>query len=153
MFGRTAKWLRLLGYDTLYYTSISDDQFLEIAKNKNRILLTKDEELVERAKNKKIPVLFLKGNYVKNLAYLSKKYEIDLIIDPKTSRCPTCNYEIVSVTKSEIEDMVPQSTFDLFNEFWICTNDSCKKVYYKGHHWINFEKTLEKIKKIKKSLG
>ena len=153
MFGRTAKWLRLLGYDTLYSNSISDDKFLEIAQKKNRILITKDEELVERAKSQNIKVVYLKGrNYIENLALLAKQFEIKLIIDPKSSRCPTCNYQIMSINKSEIEHLVPKSTYNLFNEFWVCTNDSCKKVYYKGHHWLNFEKTLEKIKKIKKDL-
>jgi len=59
MFGRTAKWLRLLGCDTLYDNSLSDDQFLELAQIKNRILLTKDEELVERAKNNQVLGFFL----------------------------------------------------------------------------------------------
>jgi len=152
MFGRTAKWLRLLGYDTLYSNSISDDQFLEIAKEKNRILITKDEELVERALSRKIPVFYLKGNnYLENIAILSKKYNIELIINPNNSRCPTCNYEIIPIEKEKIKQKVPKTTYDLFTEFWLCTNNNCGKVYYKGHHWTNFEKTLEKIKRIKKN--
>ncbi len=153
MFGRTAKWLRLLGYDTLYSNSINDDQFLEIAKSKNRILLTKDELLVERAKNEKIPVFFLRGkNYLENLALLSKKFEINLTIDTTISRCPSCNHKITPVEKSTVKGKVPRTTYELFSEFWECGNEKCKKIYYKGHHWLNFEKTLEKIKKIKNSL-
>jgi len=153
MFGRTAKWLRLLGYDTLYSNSINDDKFLQIAKDNNRILITKDEKLVERANFKKIPVFYLKGsNYLENIAILSKKFNIELTIDPNNSRCPTCNFEIIPIDKKNIKNKIPGSTFKLFNKFWICTNKDCEKVYYKGHHWTNFEETLKKIKIIKESL-
>ncbi|MEM0006436.1 MAG: Mut7-C RNAse domain-containing protein, partial [Ignisphaera sp.] len=32
MLGHVARWLRLLGYDTLYYKSINDWKLLKIAK-------------------------------------------------------------------------------------------------------------------------
>jgi len=38
MLGRLAKWLRLLGYDTLYLNPAPDGKLIEIAKEQNRVL-------------------------------------------------------------------------------------------------------------------
>lgn len=151
MLGTTAKWLRLLGYDTFYSNNMTDNQFLEMAKTENRILLTKDELLSKRAKNAKIGAVFLKGkSHIENLALLSKEFNIDLIINSNKSRCSACNYKITPIDKEKVKDKIPLPTYNQFDEFWICTNINCGKIYYKGHHWINFEKTLDKIKEDRK---
>ena len=46
MLGRLAKWLRLLGHDTLYYPNIEDSLVLRIAREENRVLLTRDTRIV-----------------------------------------------------------------------------------------------------------
>jgi hypothetical protein len=53
MLGRLARWLRILGYDVVYETSISDDDLIAKALRENRIILTMDRELADRksAKN------------------------------------------------------------------------------------------------------
>jgi uncharacterized protein with PIN domain len=45
MLGNLAKKLRILGYDSMYFPSIEDAKLILIAKNKKRIILTKDEQL------------------------------------------------------------------------------------------------------------
>ena len=47
MLGRLVRWLRLLGYDTVYYPRIEDSVLLRIAREENRILLTRDSRLVK----------------------------------------------------------------------------------------------------------
>lgn len=42
MLGRLARWLRLLGFDTLYYPDISDSNLLKIARQQERFILTRD---------------------------------------------------------------------------------------------------------------
>ena len=54
--GKLAKYLRLLGIDTLYFPHIEDDELLRIAKDEDRTILTKDRSLSQR---KKAPVFFL----------------------------------------------------------------------------------------------
>ena len=38
MVGKLAKWLRILGYDTLYFRKIDDRQLLDIALKENLVL-------------------------------------------------------------------------------------------------------------------
>ncbi|KPK34127.1 MAG: hypothetical protein AMK70_08500, partial [Nitrospira bacterium SG8_35_1] len=47
MLGRLARWLRLLGYDTLYFTDIEDSLLLRIARDEHRVLLTRDTGIVK----------------------------------------------------------------------------------------------------------
>ncbi len=41
MLGRLARWLRFLGFDTLYYAGISDSRIIRIAREQDRIILNK----------------------------------------------------------------------------------------------------------------
>ena len=52
MLGSLARWLRLMGYDTIYERDSSDTAILERARVDERILLTRDKKLAERAKEK-----------------------------------------------------------------------------------------------------
>ncbi|MBI3006700.1 MAG: DUF5615 family PIN-like protein, partial [candidate division NC10 bacterium] len=45
MVGRLAKWLRALGYDTLYYRDGDDEALLATAAAEGRVLLTRDTRL------------------------------------------------------------------------------------------------------------
>ena len=46
---KLAKLLRLLGFDTLYFNHVEDDELLQISKNEGRWILTKDRALCEKA--------------------------------------------------------------------------------------------------------
>ena len=46
--GTLAKWLRILGYDTLYERGIADLDFLRKAAEEGRIVLTRKRELARR---------------------------------------------------------------------------------------------------------
>ena len=44
MLGTLAKWLKILGYDTLYLNKVEDAELVEAARAQGRILLTGSEE-------------------------------------------------------------------------------------------------------------
>ena len=46
--GKLTKLLRLLGYDTIFFTGETDAQMVEIALAENRIILTRDTHILER---------------------------------------------------------------------------------------------------------
>ena len=48
MLGRLARWLRILGYDVSYESSISDNDLIARAIHEHRIILTMDRKLTER---------------------------------------------------------------------------------------------------------
>jgi uncharacterized protein with PIN domain len=49
--GKIAKYLRIFGFDTLYFQSMDDDSIIEIAHKEQRYLLTSDKILYERMKH------------------------------------------------------------------------------------------------------
>ena len=52
MLGSLARWLRLMGYDTRYERDSNDTDILERARLDDRILLTRDKKLAERAEER-----------------------------------------------------------------------------------------------------
>ena len=48
MLGKLAKWLRTIGYDTVYYTGGGDSALVQQALAEDRVILTGDSHLVKR---------------------------------------------------------------------------------------------------------
>ena len=144
MFGKLARFLRLFGYDALYSNDFDDDEILKIAKAENRILLTKDKLLTQRAENDGIDALYInKNNIADRIILIKQKYNIELKLIPN-SRCPLCNSKIEKIpNKSQIKEEIFPSTYENFDEFWKC--NGCGKVYYIGEHWKKFEALLKEI--------
>ncbi len=143
MLGHVARWLRLLGYDTLYFRSMEDWKLLRIAEEDARILLTRDLGLFRRARRRGIQALFIEDPAIeKVLALLSIKYGIRLEFDKNDTRCPVCNGVLRYTTSLiDVAGKVDERIATTYKEFWICT--SCGKVYWQGSHWKSINKILE----------
>src|SRR6266581_4766960 len=61
MLGGLARWLRILWQDVRYDASMNDNELLRIAHEENMVLLTRDEELYERAMARKIQSALVLG--------------------------------------------------------------------------------------------
>jgi len=53
MVGKLARWLRLLGFDVSYYSKIDDARLIELAEKENRLILTRDHQLINKASKRK----------------------------------------------------------------------------------------------------
>ncbi|MEM1606875.1 MAG: Mut7-C RNAse domain-containing protein [Candidatus Bathyarchaeia archaeon] len=147
MLGKLARWLRMLGFDTKYFNNVSDDDILRISSEENRIILTRDYQFFKKANARGVRAIFVEGKtHVERLANLSKHLGIKLEIDLERSRCPKCNARIKPVSKEEIKDRVPASTYKIYNEFWICSG--CGQVYWKGSHWKKINNTLTQARQL-----
>lgn len=132
MLGKVARWLRILGYDTLYSKNAEDWWLLYKASEENRILVTRDRGLYIRAKKKGIECILLNAedDIVVHLAKIAKKYKIDLDISIEASRCALCNSVLEKIDKDR----------------WRCSR--CKKEYWKGRHWKTMNEILFKAKMV-----
>jgi uncharacterized protein len=153
MLGSLSRWLRMMGHDVEYSTTLDDDKMLALAKKEERILLTRDLELFKRSTTRGIGAFYVEGkNEADRLAAIAGRFGIGLKIDLRTSRCPKCNTPIQSVPKAAIEDKVEKNTLTHYEEFWECPN--CGKVYWQGSHWPKILATLEEAKiRLKNSAG
>lgn len=142
MLGSLARWLRIIGYDTLYYTDKEDDDLKKEAQDTGRILLTRDNELYKQARKQGLEALLIHSE--KSVDQLREMVKaLDLNVVPSTTRCPRCNGVLKSVEKDEIEENVPKESFRVFNDFWVCVD--CSSVYWRGSHWIQIEETLDRL--------
>ncbi|MGD0056373.1 MAG: Mut7-C RNAse domain-containing protein [Methanomassiliicoccales archaeon] len=131
MLGSLSRWLRIMGYDTTYEKNMEDADILRLASAEDRILLTRDKDLVRRAKGR--------GLYVESdelSEQLSQVFEaFDLSTYEALTRCTVCNGDLVIVQPNEVKDDVPVGALDNNDEFYRCTK--CGKIYWKGSHWDN----------------
>ena len=151
MLGSLTRWLRLIGYDVRYIKDYDDFELIEEAIKKSRVLLTGDLELYRLAKKKGIEALLIKERgKAEMLAQVVDRYGLNLEVDLAKSRCPKCGSMVKTIPKEKIKSKVPPSTFRYQEDFWICTNSECEKVYWYGSHWKKIEKILIKAKKLAK---
>ena len=66
MLGRLARWLRILGYDTSYSKSISDNALIRRSHRERRLVLTRDTHLGDKMHSKKY-VLIKSEKYLEQL--------------------------------------------------------------------------------------
>jgi len=146
MLGKLTRWLRMLGHDVEYASSMGDKELIQKAKKESRILLTRDVELYKQAITKGADAFLVENpNQTANLANLARRFKFKLEIDMRVSRCPKCNSRIEAVSKASIADKIPTSTSTNYEEFWQC--QGCGQVYWRGAHWKRIDKTLDEAKK------
>jgi len=137
MLGRLARWLRALGYDTLYFHDAPDRRLLVVALAERRRLLTRDVALALRARE---------------AALLVRAEELDLQLKEVTeacglagrlglSRCLECNGVLVSTPPQAVRGRVPPYTFATCREFWQCSD--CRRVFWAGTHVAGIRRRLE----------
>jgi uncharacterized protein with PIN domain len=130
MLGKLARFLRIMGYDSLYFKDAEDSFLIYIALEEgDRILLTKDVKLIEEANRLKIKAKLIRSNHVEEQL---KELEELISFRMGNSRCPICNGYLYRVEKEEIQGEIPDFVWYTNNEFYRCTN--CKKIYWKGSH-------------------
>jgi uncharacterized protein len=149
MLGGLARWLRMLGYVTEYDSKAADSDLLRSSGTLDSVLLTRDEELYNRALAKDIhSILVLGGKEEARLGQLARTLGISLDIDMSTTRCPECGAELHEITKEEASNAVPAKSLELYSRFWRCNNIGCGKAYWVGSHWKQIRHTLEEARKI-----
>ena len=149
MLGKLTRWLRMLGQDVEYSNNAEDSKLLAVAKKENRILLTRDFELYQRALGKNVDAFYLEGSTgEEKLAELAKRYGIPLEIDMSISRCPKCNSLVKPVPQEKLAETIEKNTFEHYNEFWQCSK--CGQIYWQGAHWTRIKKSLETAREILK---
>jgi len=150
MLGNLAKKLRIIGYDSKYFSSIEDEKLILIAKNEKRIILTKDEQLSKNAEKQNIGFVLIRGNdELEQIAQINGKIKLErFVMDTNNSRCIACNGNLQQVEKYRIIGKIPEGVLEREKSFWMC--DSCKKVYWEGTH---FEKLQEFVTKLNDRLS
>lgn len=151
MLGKLTRWLRMMGHDAIYLNDAKDRDLVAYAMKESRVLLTSDVALYRFATARGVDAYLVKGrSEAERLAGLGNRFRLDLSVDSADSRCPACGSTLTMASKHEVKGKIPATTFNVFDEFWTCSNSECGKVYWQGSHWENINAVLEKAKKIQK---
>ena len=143
MLGRLARWLRFLGFDTLYYSDVSDSRLIRIAREQNRFVLTRDTRLVRIRAVKDYLLIKTNDSYNQILEVITT---LNLREFNPFSICVECNGQLTRISdKTEIMDLVPEFVYLNFNLFLKCSN--CGKIYWEGSHPQKFKEKLSEILK------
>lgn len=143
MLGTLAKWMRIYGLDTLYATDdLDDNKLIEIAKKENRILITRDIQLIYKSRRENIKsIQITEKNIDKQLNQVLKKVKIDKEIF--LSRCLLCNSLVNEINKNDIKNKVPNRIFKNNENFWYCKK--CDKIYWQGSHFKNMIQKINSL--------
>ena len=129
--GKLAKYLRLLGFDTLYENSYNDSEIAVIAQAQNRTVLTRDVSLLKM--NAVTHGYWIRSrNPVEQVEEVIRRFDLQSTIKP-FCRCMICNGMVKKVSKDAVMDSLEPKTKRYYDEFYQCT--SCGKVYWRGSHY------------------
>lgn len=139
MLGTLAKWLRILGYDTLFDPALDDYQLMRLARAEGRMLLTRDRELAQR---RGVQALLIESEHLED-QIRQVLDALDLEPDQSFSRCPVCNEPLQSLDRDAARARVPAYVARTHERFKICP--TCQRVYWRGSHWQDMEKRLSEF--------
>ena len=129
--GGLARLLRMAGFDTLYDNNYQDDEIERIAAEQDRIVLTRDRELLKRrGVSHGCYVRALKSR--QQLAEIFDRLDLHRSVHPFTL-CLSCNTPLRPVDKQAVFDRLPDRVRSLYNRFSTC--DSCHGIFWEGSHW------------------
>jgi len=140
--GKLAKGLRMLGYDTLYYRGEDRHQLIYLAREEDRIVLTRDKRLVLRRPKDRI-ITITEDNPSRQLGELVQKGSLSPDDEILFGRCLLCNEPMDEIPRQEAEGKVPDFIFLNQKAFFRCPK--CGRIYWQGSHLNNMRKRVKEL--------
>lgn len=139
--GKLAKWLRLLGFDTLYE---EDDRATDgdYPGEKDRIFLTRSFPGAKE-KGSARTIFIRENNPYDQVREVIQAMRVDRSHIRPFSRCIRCNCLTENVGKGSIRGMVPDFTWENQSVFRTCPG--CRRIYWKGSHFIRVMERIDRL--------
>jgi uncharacterized protein with PIN domain len=141
--GTLARYLRLLGFDTLYGNELDDAALAELTERGKRILLTCDVGLLKRK-------AVVRGQWLRSRDPERQIEEIVEALDLTRSfrpftRCMTCNGLLSAVPRPDVSALVPSRVYRRFRSFKQCRE--CRRVYWRGTHFLRLQRLVSDVRR------
>ena len=138
MLGKLARYLRIMGYDTIYQKGYSEQRLSELVAE-GRVLLTRSTVRVTEYPHS----VFIDRDLVKDqLTVLDSNLRMSRDQEKWFTRCSICNSPLSKVDREGAQAHVPDYVFFRYPEkIQFCP--SCKRFYWPGTHR---ERMLERLK-------
>jgi uncharacterized protein with PIN domain len=139
--GKLARYLRLMGFDSLYRNDFSDEELASVSSVESRILLTRDRGLLKR--NAVTHGYCVRDAQPKRqLLEVLQRFDLFRSIHP-FERCLLCNGPLEATEKEKIQHRLLPGTRRHFEEFRICP--VCYQIYWKGSHHDRLEQFIQRV--------
>lgn len=143
--GKLARWLRMMGYDALFFNHIEDAELVRIAMEESRVVLTRDTQIMKRrpvASGQLKAILAKSDNTRDQLVQVIKELGLDCRM-AEFSRCMECNANLTSRDPYEVAGKVPPYVYSTQTHYMQCP--ACDRIYWRGTHWLRMNMELEKL--------
>jgi uncharacterized protein with PIN domain len=145
MLGKLAKWLKILGFDAVFFSKIEDEELIAIAEKETRILLTRDTGMINRARGSS--TLFIESeNWREQVKQVLNHFDLWGDVKPN-SRCLECNYPLKEISKNRAKNLVTPFVYKTADTFALCP--SCERVFWRGTHFKDMEFKIKALLKTK----
>ncbi len=145
--GKLVKWLRMMGYDTIFFTGEDDWQMVMAALNEGRVILTRDTEVMRRgviADGRLKAILIQSDVPEQQIRQVVETLDLD-VKKGLFTRCMEDNQPLKEILKADVKDRVPPHVFETQDKYVECPQ--CRRIYWKGTHWTAMLEKLETLKK------
>ena len=133
--GKLARWLRTMGYDTLFFGGSNDSCLIAWALSEDRIVLTRDTQIMRRrvVSSGRLKVILLTSDEPEEqMRQVIEILNLSSHFRPFTL-CLECNQPLHERTKDEVKERVPPYVFKTQSQYMECP--SCHRIYWRGTHW------------------
>jgi uncharacterized protein len=139
--GRLARYLRLMGFDSLYRNDFSDEELASLSSVESRILLTRDRGLLKR--NAVTHGYCVRDTHPqRQLLEVLQRFDLFRSIHA-FERCVRCNGSLEPIEKEKIQARLLPGTQQHFEEFHMCS--VCHQIYWKGSHYERMEQFIQQV--------
>jgi uncharacterized protein with PIN domain len=143
--GKLTKWLRLMGYDAVFFNGTDDSHLVATALAEGRVILSRDTQIMKRRviTSGKLRAILIQDDKPE----LQMRQVIsELSLDPQSrafTLCLECNQVLEERSKEEVKELVPPYVYQTQSQFRQCP--ACQRIYWRGTHWQAMSHRLEKF--------
>ena len=146
--GKLAKWLRMIGYDTLFFKDGSDSDMVAAALAEKRVILTRDTQIMRRrvVTSGQLGVILIQSDKPElQVKQVMSTLGLDYQFAPFTI-CLECNQPLIERSKQQVKELVPPYVFQTQNQYMECP--ACHRIYWRGTHWQAMIRKLERYAQV-----
>lgn len=143
--GKLTRWLRMMGYDTLFFNGDDDSRMIATALAEGRVILTRDTRIMER---RLVTTGRLKAILI---GYETPELQIKQVIETLNldihfrpfSICLECNQPLAERNREQVRERVPPYVYQTQEQYMECP--ACHRIYWRGTHWQAMTRKLERF--------
>jgi uncharacterized protein with PIN domain len=143
--GKLARWLRMMGYDSVFFIGDDDSNMVRQALAEGRVILTRDTGIMKRRviSNGRLKAVLIESEEPeRQMRQLMTAIDLMENSHPFTL-CLECNEPLAARSREEVAERVPPYVYRTQTQYMECP--ACRRIYWRGTHWEAMVRKLEKL--------